>query len=473
MKKIIGRISETYTLSSSLNSNQSELIAIHGRRRVGKTFLVRTIYKKHFVFEFSGIHQEPLKKQLKNFYLELKTKFKSATLPTDWLEAFFQLRSYIDSLKSTKKKVIFFDEFPWLDTRKSGFLAAFDNFWNNYATKRDDLVVVVCGSAASYMIQNIIENKGGLHNRITQQIHLKPFTLLETEQLLKAKNIRFSRYDILHLYMALGGIPHYLDKIENGESVPQIIDRLCFQQNSFLRKEFKVIFASLFDHHENHEHLLRLLSTVRKGFTRNEILKKSKLNSGGTLTKTLRELEASGFITKYSPYKNTKDALYRLTDEYSLFYIRFIEPSSPSNSQTWLNLHNLQSFKSWSGFTFETICIKHVEQLKEALKIRGIHSTDGSWVSKNNEENVQIDLLIDRNDRVINLCEMKFYDTHFKIDKKTAENIQKKINVFKAETQTNKNIFVTFISTYGLKRNMYSNQYVQNDLNINSLFTQF
>jgi uncharacterized protein len=212
---------------------------------------------------------------------------------------------------------------------------------------------------------------------------------------------------------------------------------------------------------------------LKKGFTRNEILKKSKLNSGGTLTKTLRELEASGFITKYLPYKNTKDALYRLTDEYSLFYMRFIEPSSPSNSQTWLNLHNLQSFKSWSGFTFETICIKHVEQIKETLKIRGIHSINGSWVSKNSEENVQIDLLIDRNDRVINLCEMKFYDTHFKIDKKTAENIQKKISVFKAETQTNKNVFVTFISTYGLKPNMYSNQYVQNDLNINALFIQF
>ena len=470
MKNIIGRLSEVNILNNCLNSSRSELIAVHGRRRVGKTYLIRNFYSKNFVFEFSGIHQEPMKKQLKNFYLKLETLYPVTKIPKDWLEAFQLLEKYLETLKGKRKKVVFLDEFPWLDTRKSGFLAAFDNFWNNYASKRNDLIVVVCGSAASYMIQNIIQSKGGLHNRITQQIHLAPFNLLETELMLKSNNVKLSRYDILQLYMAIGGVPHYLEKILPGESVPQIIDRLCFQKNGFLRNEFKTIFASLFEHHENHERILRLLATVRKGFTRNEILAKIKLKSGGTLSKTLTELEMSGFIDKYTTYKNAKDALYRLSDEYSLFYIRFIESSNVSSGTTWLNFRNQNSYKIWSGFTFETICIKHIEQIKEALKIRGIHSTSGSWISKKEAENVQIDLLIDRDDRVINLCEMKFYNEPFQIDKKMAENIQKKVSVFSSETKTNKNIFITFISTYGLKSNMYSTQYIQNELTLTDLF---
>jgi len=471
MKSIIGRESEINVLNRCLNSSRSELIGIHGRRRIGKTFLIRNFFSKSFVFEFSGIHQEPMKKQLKNFYLKLQTHYSIDKAPKDWLEAFHLLENYLNSLKGKRKKVVFLDEFPWLDTRKSGFLAAFDNFWNNYVSKRDDLIVVVCGSAASYMIQNIIQNKGGLDNRITQQIHLEPFNLLETERMLKHNNVKLSRYDILQLYMSIGGVPYYLEKILPGESVPQIIDRLCFQKNGFLRTEFKAIFASLFDNHENHERILRLLASVRKGFTRNEILSKIKIKSGGTLSKTLTELEVSGFIDKYTAYKNAKDALYRLTDEYSLFYIRFIEPSTPSNGNVWLNLHNQNSFKVWSGFTFETVCIKHVEQLKEALKISGIHSTNGSWISKKEEGNVQIDLLIDRDDNVINLCEMKFYKEPFLIDKKMAENMQKKVSVFTSETKTNKNIFITFISVYGLRKNIYSTQFIQNELRVDALFT--
>ncbi len=471
VRDIIGRQSEQLTLKRCLESKRPELIAIHGRRRIGKTFLIRQFYHRHLVFEFSGIHQQSMKNQLKNFHLKLQSYYAPTTQPKDWLEAFQNLERYLNTLMGTRKKVVFLDEFPWLDTRRSGFLSAFDNFWNNYASKRTDLIVVVCGSAASYMIQNIIQSKGGLHNRITQQIHLEPFNLFETELMLKHNRVKLSRYDIMLMYMAIGGIPHYLEKILPGESVAQIIDRLCFQKNGFLRTEFNAIFASLFDYHDNHERILRLLASVRKGFSRNEILSKIKLKSGGTLSKTLTELEASGFIQKYMPYKSSKDALYRLTDEYSLFYIRFIESTVPSTGPVWLNLGNQNNFKIWCGFTFETVCIKHVEQIKEALKIRGIHSTNGSWTSKRTDEKVQIDLLIDRDDRVINLCEMKFYNAPFEIDKKSVENIQRKVSVFSSETKTKKNVFVTFISVYGIKKNMYSHQFIQNELTIDALFT--
>ncbi len=470
MRKLIGRKEELSVLSNALQSNRSELIAIYGRRRVGKTFLVQRAYQSNIQFEFSGMHNASLKQQLKNFHLKLKEKYSNFKQATDWLEVFYQLGQYINTLKSKKKKVIFIDEFPWLDTPKSGFLPAFDNFWNTYASKRDDLVVVICGSAASYMIQNIIKSTGGLHNRITNRIQLLPFNLFETEQLLKYNKVKLSRYDILQLYMALGGIPHYLEKVLVGESVSQTIDRLCFKKDGFLRTEFKNVFVSLFKQHDNHEAIIRALASVRKGLTRSELGLKSQIKSGGTLTKTLLELEESGFAEKYLAYKGSKDSLYRLTDEYSLFYIKFIEKTKASNSSIWSKMQAKQSYKIWSGFSFETVCIKHVEQIKEALKISGINAVHGSWIKKNSSGGAQIDLLIDRDDNVINLCEMKFYNTEYTIDKNYAANLAKKVHTFITYTKTKKNVFITLITTYGLIKNIYSKQSVQNELTIDSLF---
>jgi len=467
---LIGRKNEISILQNALKSNKPELIAVYGRRRIGKTFLVRNVYKNYIQFEFSGINNCSLKQQLNNFYLTLADKNDSFKKPTDWIEAFHQLNQYISKLTSKKKKVIFIDEFPWLDSRKSNFLSAFDNFWNSYATKRDDLVVVICGSAASYMVKNIIKSKGGLHNRITNKIQLLPFNLFETELLLKKNKVKLTRYDILQIYMAMGGVPYYLEKILPGESVAQAIDRLCFTKDGVLRNEFNNVFASLFDQHDNHEAIIRALASVRKGLTRTEIAKKSKLKSGGTLSKTLTELEESGFIEKYLPYKGNKDSVYRLTDEYSLFYIKYIENIKPSNKGIWIKMYNQPTYKIWSGFSFETICIKHVEQIKEGLKISGVNSLQGSWIEKNKKNNAQIDLLIDRDDNIINICEMKFYNTGFILDKKYANEIAKKVDAFCLSTKTKKNIFVTFITSYGLISNKYSKQHVQSELTINHLF---
>ena len=457
-------------MSKVLISNRPELVAVYGRRRVGKTFLIREVCKSNICFEFSGIHNGSLKQQLQNFHFTLSSFGNQRKKPSDWIEAFYQLSQHIDSLKSKKKHVIFIDEFPWLDTRKSNFLPAFDNFWNSYASKRDDLVVIICGSAASYMIKNIIKSTGGLHNRLTQKIQLLPFNLHETELLLKSNNVKYTRYDVLQIYMAMGGVPHYLEKIVPGESVSQAIDRLCFAKDGFLRTEFDTVFASLFDQHDNHELVIKTLATVRKGLTRSELLAKSKIKSGGTLSKTLVELEESGFIDKYLPYKGTKDSLYRLIDEYSLFYIKFIQNTKPSNYGIWNKEYAKDSYKIWSGFSFETICMKHIDQIKEGLKIAGIKSVNGSWIEKNTINSTQIDLLIDRDDNVINICEIKFYNSEYSIDKKYAQEITKKTNAFAQSTKTKKNVFVTFISTYGLISNQYSMQCIQNELNMNHLF---
>jgi len=470
MKGIIGRKSEKLILSDALKSVRPELIVVYGRRRIGKTYLIRKAYQKHIQFEFSGIHKLPLKKQLKNFHLTLSSKAPNLNIPSDWIEAFHQLSQYLEKLRSKKKKVIFIDEFPWLDTRKSNFLPAFDHFWNSYASRREDLVVVICGSAASYMIKNIIKSKGGLHNRLTQKIRLTPFNLGETEQLLKYNKVKLSRYEIIQVYMALGGVPHYLEKILPGESVAQTLDRLCFHKDGFLRSEFNNVFASLFDQYDNHEAIIRTLATARKGMTRNTILSKSKIRSGGTLTKTLMELVESGFIENYTPYQGTKDSTFRLADEYSMFYIKYIEKTKPSSTAIWIKMQGQSSYTIWSGFSFETICIKHIEQIKEGLKIAGINTTHGSWIKKNAQHSAQIDLLIDRDDNVINLCEMKFYKTEYAIDKKYANELVKKVISFSSNTKTKKSIFTTFITSYGLIENQYSRQHVQNELTLQDLF---
>jgi AAA+ ATPase superfamily predicted ATPase len=467
---VTGRKQEVGMLLEAFNSNRSELISVSGRRRIGKTFLIRNTFNKNIVFDISGILNISLKQQLENFHFILQEKGQENKKPKSWIEAFHQLGQYIDSLKSKKRKVIFIDEFPWFDSRKSKFLPAFENFWNSYAAKRNDLVVVICGSAAAYMAKKIIRNKGGLHNRLTYNIRLEPFNLNEAEQLLKRNKVKLTRYDVLMLYMVMGGVPYYLEKIKPGESVQQAIDRLCFRKDGLLRQEFKNVFASLFERHEAHEKVIQTLASVRKGMTRTEIVYKSKLNSGGSLTRTLNELEESGFIEKYTPYKGRKDSLFRLLDEYSMFYLRFIENTKPSASGIWKKLYNQAFFKSWAGFTFETVCIKHIEQIKAGLKISGIYSETGSWIDKNPDNGAQIDLLIDRADNVINLCEMKFYNAEFTIDKKYATELRNKVSVFSNSTKTKKNIFLTFITSYGLKTNEYSLELVQNNLTIDDLF---
>jgi uncharacterized protein len=469
MGNIIGRKSELEQLNEALLNDKSELIAIYGRRRVGKTFLVREFYNKHLVFEISGLFGGSRKDQLENFKKELQKKVEKniVSIPATWLEAFSQLEKYLESLKGKKKKVVFIDEFPWLATAKSQFLMAFENFWNSYCTKRSDLIVVICGSAASYMVQKIIRNKGGLHNRISRKIRLLPFHLLETDLFLKSRGIKFTNYDTVQLYMALGGIPHYLERIQKGFSVAQNIDALCFNKDSVLNDEFNQLFASLFDNSERHLSIIKALAEVNKGITRNDLLAKCGSVSSGDFSLKLEELIESGFISEFPFYENKKQySLYRLSDEYCKFYLKFIQYNQDAGEGTWQRLSIKQSYHSWAGFAFETVCLKHVHQIKQALRIDAIYSKNSSWF----DADAQIDLLIDRDDNIMNLCEIKFYNAPFTLDKKYYLNLKNKIAALQNHTKTRKNIFVTFITTYGVAKNEYSTDIVHNNLDLSNLF---
>lgn len=478
MEQLIGREEERGILSDALRSGEAELIAVYGRRRVGKTFLIRQVYGERILFDVSGIHNAGLKQQLENFTSAVS---KTAglkmplTTPGTWLAAFNMFTEIITPLTRNKKWIIFFDELPWMNTRKSGFLPAFENFWNTWASRQTNLIVVICGSAASWMIKNVVRNRGGLHNRVTKRIRLLPFTLKEAEMYLQSRKVRLDRYQLLQLYMVMGGIPPYLKEVKPGESATQTINRICFSKNGLLQNEFNDLYYSLFEYADKHITIIRALAREPGGLTRNEIIKAVKLNTGGGATKLLEELEESGFISSVVPYdKNEQQSIYRLSDEYSLFYLKFIQRSSKQQGKdSWIKLSKSPSWLSWGGYAFEAVCFKHIEAIKAALSIAGVYSEFSSWryVPKKKEVGVQIDLLIDRADQCINICEMKYSVNDFTITKAYAAELERKLKVFREQTKTRKTLFLTMITSFGVKANDYKVNLVQNELTMDALFS--
>jgi hypothetical protein len=471
---VAGREDEIRLLEKQLKLPQSSFVAIYGRRRIGKTFLIREVFARQTVFECSGLNENNTSLQLENFYLSLNKVYKkniAKQLPSNWLQAFDALTQYIDTLKTTKKKIIFLDEVSWFDTPKSGFKAALDNFWNQYASKRTDIILIICGSAASWIISKVINDRGGLHNRITCKISMQPFTLKETAAFLKLQKVDLVQKDIVQLYMATGGVPFYLNDIERGESVPQIIEKLFFAKNASLKNEFDNLYAALFKNSGDHIAIIKALAAKNKGLTRNEIIKLTKLASGGGLTTTLQELISCGFIKPIYPVNKTKeDILYRLLDEYSIFYLRFI--AEGKGNARWLDMFNTNTYKVWCGFAFENVCLRHTESIKKALGITGILTSEYSWQYKDVKATTgaQIDLLIDRNDNCINLCEVKFYNGHFEVTKQYADILLQKQLKFATQTKTKKNIFITLITPYGCVLSKYYNSVVTNQLTVGDLF---
>ena len=474
--KIIGRKEEQVEMMSFLKDDKPHLLAVIGRRRVGKTFLIREVYKKNKVFEMTGLKDADLNKQLINFSLQMDlylSKGEPYDKPEDWLRAFNLLSKALSELKTKEKPVVFFDEVPWIAGKKSGFTEALGHWWNNWASQKN-IVVVICGSAASWMIKHIVNAKGGLHNRITKLITLMPFTLSETKTFFEAKNIEISNYQIIQIYLAIGGIPHYLEQIEKGKSAAQNIQKLCFTKDGVLRNEFENLYSALFDNATNHVKIIKALSSKSKGLERQKILKITKMSEGGYFSEILKELEISGFITSFEPLeKKKKDTLYRLTDEYSLFYLNFIEGQNKVNSEDWARISQGQEYKIWCGYAFENLCIKHVDKIKEALGISGVQTNFNSFLHKKSkayEKGFQIDLLIDRKDDVINICEMKFYGEKFNISADYSINLRTKKEGLKAVTGTKKMIHITFITTYGVVENKNKTDLVDNDFKLDIFF---
>ncbi|GHT76973.1 ATPase [Bacteroidia bacterium] len=470
---MIGRKEEQEELQQILESKQSEFVAVFGRRRVGKTFLIKEFFNNKFAFYHTGIANQEMTMQLNSFNKSLNN-YSNISFPNSktWFDAFESLVALIKNKRTKGKKVIFIDEMPWMDTHKSGFLSALEWFWNSYASAQKDIILIVCGSASSWIMNKIIRNHGGLHNRVTQQIYLKPFNLAECEQLFEENGVSLSRHQILESYMIFGGIPYYLSLFQKRFGLTQNVDYLCFKDKGKLTDEFENLYASLFKNYDKHIAIVRALSSKLKGLSREDIVEITKISNGGGLSRILEELELSGFIRRYNSFeKKEKNALFQLVDFFSLFYFNFMADKRNNDEHFWTNFIENAKHRAWSGYSFELVCLSHLQQIKQKLSIAGVLSRTSAWRSNGSENDTQtqIDLLIERNDNVINLCEMKYYSGVFEIDKEYDLALQNKRAIFRSETNTNKAIHITLITTYGVKHNKYWGN-IQSEVYMEDLF---
>lgn len=484
--KIIGRTYEQSELKDIFNSKKSEFVAVYGRRRVGKTYLIRNYFQKRkcIYFQNIGLQNGSLEEQLKNFSDSLSEVFFDnvpITPPLNWKEAFQRLTTLIEKQSEKKQIIIFLDELPWTATSRSGLLKTLDYFWNKYWVNIKNLKLIICGSSASWILKKIIYSKGGLHNRVTRQIILRPFSLKETKSYLEHLGCDLNHNQILEIYMAIGGIPFYLNGIKKNLTANQNINNLCFRQNGLLFDEFNKLFKSLFNEAEAYIELIRLISKKRYGISRTELDKMCKLSKkGGTLTERLKELEEAGFILSFLPILHkTRGIYYKTIDEFTLFYLTWIESEkstlirTEANSNFWKIKHKNPSWNTWAGYSFEAVCYKHIQIIRQSLDIPD-GSRSSAWreiaPKQSKKTGAQIDLLFDRDDGAITLCEMKYSEKPFTIDKEYAKNLINKKSVFITKTQTNKQIFIAMITSSSVKNNFYADDLISGIVKLNDLF---
>ena len=470
--KIVGRIREQAELKRFFKSGRPEFIAVTGRRRVGKTFLIKELFSEDIVFYFSGaIGKNVTDAYQLRMFDETIAEFggEKGYASRNWSEAFGKLRRLLKTPRENRQ-VIFIDELPWLDSPKSDFLPALDRFWNSFASSRTDIMLIVCGSAASWIVRNIFENKGGLHNRVTGRIRLAPFTLAESEEFFNELGIVMNRYQIAESLMVFGGIPYYLNMFEKRLGLTQNIDRLLFADDAPLKNEFNEVFRSLFRASDRHVGIVTELAKTKAGLTRDEIIRAAKIPGGGNLTKTLNELEQCGFIEKYADFTKSKNsAYYRLVDAFTVYWLKYVKDNDTKDNYYWTNLIDDGGRRAWCGHAFELLCLKHLDRIKQKLGVSGVSTAAFSWRSKERSGGVQIDLLIDRKDGVINLCEMKYSLHPITLGVKDDRDLQQKRMTFLAETGTRKAIHITMVTTYGISDKGYRAS-VQSEVKLDDLF---
>ena len=473
---IVGRTQEIEELERLYNADNSEFVAVYGRRRVGKTYLIKEVFKDRFAFWHTGLSPYDrdkkflLRDQLQTFFYSLQDYgLRGEPCPKSWFEAFRLLEKLLEQKDNGEKLVVFIDEMPWMDTARSRFIPAFEHFWNGWAAKRDNILLIVCGSATSWIDDNILNSKGGLYNRLHREIKLRPFTLAESEEYFRSKGIAMSRYDVAQTYMVLGGIPHYLSLFEKGFSAAQNIDRLFFENKAMLEDEFDRLFGSLFKNADDHKKIVRFLSRRRGGYTRKEILEHTGIQDGGGASEMLKGLEASDFVTSYYPFGERKTERYRLSDPFCLFWLQFVDGTGSRDVQFWRKNAISPQLNVWRGLAFEELCFSHIAQIKRKLGIAGVCSSESSWLVVNVDKKQQMDMLIDRADNVVNLCEIKFYGKPFVIDKSYDIILRERVQTLMDVVPHKKSIHLTMIVASGLKQNEYSGQ-VQNVVTLDDLF---
>ena len=481
-ENIIGREQEIEKLENYISSRKSEFIAIYGRRRVGKTFLVKELFENRFAFRVTGKDNVTTKEQLASFSFALNDQLGIEADVTNWPEAFRLLQKALEKMPDGTK-IIFFDELPWFDTYASNFISALEHFWNDWAFYRSDIKLIACGSATTWMLNQVINSRGGLHNRITHNILLSPFKLHEVEEYFKSQGFYYERPEIIECYMAMGGVAYYLSLFETNKSVAQNIQQLCFTRGGELTEEFERLFNSLFKKADNHLAIVTALKNKGKGMTRLDLLDATGLANNGRFSQILKELEQCDFIRSYTPFgKSKKDMMYQLIDPFCLFYFKFMHNKGAFLDNHWVKMQATAEYESWCGHAFEIVCLHHINEIVKALGIDGCINTPCSWsyrpttkvladeeADEDLKHGTQIDLLIDRSDRSISICEMKYCNGEYEISKAYDAHLIHRLKVFKKVTKTTKTLIPTFVTPHGLYNNMYARK-INRQVTGNDLF---
>ena len=470
MDKIIGRESELELLDKYNKSGKSEFVALYGRRRVGKTSLVRYYFKDKFDFYVTGVSDGTKTDQEDAFYDALVKHGYVGDNPKNWKEALHALGTILEKKKRKKRCVVFIDELPCFDTEYSGFVKEFGDFWNRMASWYDNIFLMICGSATAWMIRNVIDSKGGLHNRVTHEMHLRPFDLYKTEKYVRARKGKWDRLSILQMYMALGGIPYYFSLVDFSKSAAENIDALFFSQDAELRKEFRRLYTSLYKNPEQYLDIIKVLAISREGMTRDEILKKLKLVSGKNISERLEDLVLCDFVSRQSNGGKVNSGIYRLVDFYTLFYLTFCN-SEITDRAYWRHTINTPPQNTWYGLAFERVCLCHIWQIIQSLRLDSMLTKYYSWRSKESVPGAQIDMIIERADGIINICEMKYSKSDYKHDIKDSRSLMNKVDDFVSETKTKKTIQTVLVTTYGLKMGDHADDF-QKVLTMNHLFIE-
>lgn len=470
MEKIVGRDKEMAMLAEYMQSGRPEFVAVYGRRRVGKTFLVRSFFKDKFAFYATGIIDGDRSEEMEAFHTALVTYGYKGQKAKTWIEAFVALADLLKKKNRNKNKrlVVFVDELPCFDTPNSGFVHALDFFWNSRGSWMDNIMFVICGSATSWMIRNVVHNRGGLHNRLTHHIHLRPFTLAQTEQYFRSRKLRWSRMMVLQAYMAVGGVPYYLSLLDASLGVPDNIDRLFFGEEALLKDEYRQLYKSLYRNPENYMEIIALLANHHEGLTRKEIAEKLKVVSNGHLTDMLDDLVHCDFLRLYRVGTKKRGGIYQLTDLFTLFYLAY-QKQMNGDAHYWRNLLNTPKQNTWLGLAFENVCLLHHHQIVKSLHLDSIHTDFYAWRSKESDPAVQIDMVIDRADGIVNIVEIKYSKDVYTVKKSEYKKIVHRETVFREETKTKKGVQIAMITTNGIVKNEYADEIV-NVLNINDLF---
>lgn len=477
---IIGRKRELETIDRLYRSDKSEFLAIYGRRRVGKSYLVDEAFRDELAFSVVGTFkkcedgEETIykKTQLRHFYRSLLDYGldDSYQEPENWLDAFDLLKKLLIS-NDRRRKVIFIDELPWLAGPKSSeLIEELGYFWNSWAAKQRDVFLIVCGSATSWMLDNVIRDYGGLHGRLTEKIYLAPFSLAETGAYYRSKGFHMSDYEIALSYMAIGGIPYYMDRMRADRTLNQNINEFYFR-NVTIDQEFRDIYTGLFQSAERYIDIVSSLAGKFYGMTRNELLENTKLKGGGTFTRMMDNLQECGIVRSFSRYgKQRKETIYQLCDFFTLFYLNFV--GHKKQRTDWTSFQRSHEYESWSGRTFELLCSRHIDRIRDALRIKSV-GQDYCWSGQTPDgRNVQVDMVIPSPDeRTDYLCEMKFSESRYFVTADYEKNLLDKLDAFRNSKnhKPSHSLLLVMVTTMGLGNSAH-NHIVNAELTLADLF---